>query len=157
MFGAFAYYSNELLLKAELNHLKQTFLENGYPSWMIDKYLFKNNKPPVNKLILPDNINPELSLWMGDHEVEEDKYIGALVVPYVKEIDKKLKSLYKSIDLRLLYHRKTTLGSLLTSQRPLLDKTLKKWSVYSIPCEKGVTKFTLDKPREETKRVWMNT
>ena len=56
---------------------------------------------------------------MGDHEVEEDKYIGALVVPYVKEIDKKLKSLRKSLDLRLLYHRKTTLGSLLTSQRPL--------------------------------------
>ena len=104
-FRAFAYCSNELLLKAELNHLKQTFLENGYPSWMIDKYLFKNNKPPVNKPNLPDDINPELSLWIGDHEVEEDEYIGALVVPYVKEIDKKLKSLCKSLDLRLLYHR----------------------------------------------------
>ena len=35
----FACCSNVQLLTAELNHLKKTFLMNGYPSWLIDNIL----------------------------------------------------------------------------------------------------------------------
>ena len=89
---------------------------------------------------MPDDINPEASHWIGDHEIKEDKYIGALVVPYVKEIDKKLKSF----------------GSLLTSRRPLLDKTLKNGQPTQFLVKRVVKKFIFDKPSDETKLVLMN-
>ena len=38
-YRAFAYCSNAQLLTAELNHLKKTFLMNGYSLWLIDNIL----------------------------------------------------------------------------------------------------------------------
>ena len=58
---------------------------------------------------------------------DEIDYSGCVVLPYVKEIDRKLKSICNKLSLRLLYHKKVTLGNLLAPSRPSQDPKNKKW------------------------------
>mmetsp|Transcript_38992 Transcript_38992/g.50408 ORF Transcript_38992/g.50408 Transcript_38992/m.50408 type:complete len:196 (-) Transcript_38992:204-791(-) len=66
---------------------------------------------------------------------EEDEIKGFLILPYVKEVEKMLKSLCKSLDIKLLYKRTMNLGNLLSPSRPQKPLLEKKNVVYRIPCK----------------------
>ena len=124
MFRAYQYCSNDELLRAELDHLRKTFIDNGYPEELVS-IILKKTPDEVDSEKVGENITDE----------EEEDVKGFLVVPYVKEVESILKSLCKRLGIKLLYKRTMNLGNLLSPTRlpkPLLEK---KNVVYKISCK----------------------
>ena len=78
-FRAFQYCSNNELLRAELDHLQKTFVDNGYPEDLVSIMLKKNND------VVAGNVGD------GNEDFEEGERKGWLIVPYVKEVESMLK------------------------------------------------------------------
>jgi hypothetical protein len=117
---ALHYCSNSTLLQNELEHLRDTFLLNGFPEPWLQHILFNNQTRKSEE---------QVSLIS-----DEPEKIGCLVVPYIKEIHRQLVSLCKREGIHLLYSRQPNLGNLISPKRPDLQTMLTRSCVYQIPC-----------------------
>jgi hypothetical protein len=113
------YCSNHDLLEKELSHLRRTFVENGYPEEIVVNILYGHSNSAGVLVDLSDD-NPEK--------------VGCLVIPFVPEIHRKVRSLCDSLGVHLLYSRKPNLGNLLAPIRPSLSVDDTRNCVYQIPC-----------------------
>ena len=118
---AFAYCSNETLVKAELLHLQKVFIENGYPTNLVLQFLsLRKRKEKKQK--------------KKDLETQEEVFYGYLTVPYDKLLNDPLKKLCNSLNIGFLNKRKVNLGNLISPKRPPSDLLNSKNCVYKIPC-----------------------
>ena len=117
-YRAVAYCSTQPLLQSELRHLQKVFMENGYPSTLIQKILFPQQKVKVK----------------ADLDTQDEIFYGYLVVPYDKLLNGPLKKLCKSLNIGFLNKRKINLGNLIAPKRPPTDLLHSKNCVYKIPC-----------------------
>ena len=124
MFRAYQYCSTEELLRAELEHLRNTFIDNGYPAELVSVMLNKRQSE-----VMPVRIDNVMQ------NGEEDKMKRFLILPYVKEVENMLKSLCKSLGIKLFYKRTMNLGNLLSPSKPQKPLLEKKNVVYRTPCK----------------------
>jgi hypothetical protein len=122
-YRALHYCSRFPLLEAELLHLKDTFVMNGFRALLLDNILFCN-KVSHTSFLTPSEKN----------DLDPDK-IGCLVVPYIAEIHRQLVSLCKREGVHLLYCRQTNLGNLIAPTRPKQPMAFTRSCVYEIPCK----------------------
>ena len=126
---ALKYCSTQQLLEEELNHVKQVFLDNGFPLTSILKiismkthHVTKKAKVMFNlmrcRLNLPQLISQEFFMHLTILEP------GRCSSPYKEALGS------------MLFTKKTqTLGNLLLKRRPKKDKWDTPNVVYSVPCE----------------------
>jgi hypothetical protein len=105
-------------LQSELRHLQKVFMENWYPSTLIQKILFPQQKVKVK----------------ADLDTQDEIFYGYLVAPYDKLLNGPLKKLCKSLNIGFLNKRKINLGNLIAPKRPPTDLLHSKDCVYKIPC-----------------------
>ena len=120
------YWSTPILFKAELNHLKNTFAENGYPESVIHR--FTSNKFIENlkqKIVEPQP--PK-----DPDEFNEDKLW--LRVPYDPYIWPKLQKICKEAKINLGASKSTNIGQILVTRKPKDPLQVSGGSVYCIPC-----------------------
>jgi hypothetical protein len=115
-YRALAYCSTQNLLRAELKHLQKVFIENGYPSELVQRILSSQKKEKDNQ------------------NIQEENFYGYFTVPYDKLLNEPLKKLCSSLNIGFLNKRKTSLGNLIAPKRPPTDVLNSKNCVYKIPC-----------------------
>jgi hypothetical protein len=125
---ATTYCSNHDLLEREFSHLKDTFVRNGYPEQLVMNILYGQSKPTT---VIAGSGEQDSDKISSDSDPEK---VGCLVIPYVPEIHRKIRSLCDSIGVHLLYSRKPNLGNYLAPIRPTLSVDDTRNCVYQIPC-----------------------
>jgi hypothetical protein len=68
---------------------------------------------------------------------KEEKLLGSVCVPYMKNISEKLKLIGNRYNIRMIFKTKSTLTSSLMKTRPGRDPQQAAQCVYIIPCECG--------------------
>ena len=120
------YCSTEELKQKELEHLEQTFICNGYPQHIINRYLYQN-QPASNST--------------------EEQSKGHFYAPYHPLAHNLFKKLQQKFNISPLYKKTTTLKHLLYHNRPKQHHISTPGAIYAIPC-KGCSKHYV----AETKR-----
>ena len=103
---------------AELQHIKQELMANGYPDTFINKHMVQKSG------ILTD---------LGN----KDTPIATMVLPYVKGLSEKIRRLASKHNIRTAFKSSTTLRNVLTKVKPANVRTDTKECIYKIPCECG--------------------
>ena len=120
-----AYCSTAQLLKAELKHLERTFMANGYPKDIVLDVLYQQKGERKKRKEMEESA-----------EEEEGEIIRTLCLPFVSEIQGKVKGLCREINLKLLNGRAKSLGQLLMPTRKAQEVQDKKCVVYKVNCKK---------------------
>ena len=81
--------AGEELFDADINHLRATFLDNGYPKELIDVCLKGTFADRFNEY---GNDNERLVT-----DAEDEEHLKLLVFPSLREIEKQLKTLFKKV------------------------------------------------------------
>ena len=108
------YCSTEDLKTKELQHLETTFTANGYPTNIIQRYLYQH-KPPNNTTI------------------KEEKQTH-FYAPYHPLAHKLFRKLHKRFNISPLYQKTKTLTNILYHSRPPQQPIHTPGAVYAIPC-----------------------
>jgi len=111
------YCSTQDLKLQELQHLEQTFIANGYPPKIIQRYLYKNN---------PTTTTPSTD---ADNNIYNNFY-----APYHPLAHNLFKKLQQKFNITPLYQKTTTLKDLLYHSRPSQEPIHTPGAVYAIPC-----------------------
>jgi hypothetical protein len=122
---AITYCSNEELLNAELQHLRQVFLKNGFPLQTINKIINSKTHPEDQPVELdPDSTaNPNID------------YKKSFFAPYHPLARSMFRRLETQFGLTCVYKKTPNLGNYLLKRRPKPSIWDIKNTVYSVPCE----------------------
>ena len=120
------YCSTPTLFKTELNHLKNTFAENGYPESVIHRFtnnkFIENLKQKIVECQPPKDLNKfsEDKLWVR--------------VPYNMFIWPKLKRICKEANVNPGASKTTNIGKILVTRKSKDPLQASCGSVYCIVC-----------------------
>jgi hypothetical protein len=108
------YCSTDELKQKELQHLENTFTQNGYPKQIIHRYLYQT-QPPTTQA--------------------DDQSKGHFYAPYHPLAHNLFKKLKSKFNISPLDKKTTTLKHLLYHNRPKQDHKSTPGAIYAIPCE----------------------
>ena len=118
----------------EINHIRSTFSENGYPDELIHKHTSINK---INEL--KENIIANDHTIINNTQIKENKYIKDndiwLRIPYDPYIWNSLKNLCKKMNIRLGASKGLCIGQILIKRKPICNPLDTVGGVvYKIPC-----------------------
>lgn len=130
-------------LPAELIHLKETFLQNGYSMEEIEKAI--NRKPKQKE--------------------EKEKMVGKVIIPYVKGTSDKISQLLHKHRIETIFTTDKKTSSLFRSVKT--SNHLENCGVYHIPCDCGLVyigqtqkpireRIKQHKYSEKSKQIWLS-
>ena len=111
-------YCSPQFLDAELTFLKQTFLLNGYPSHIIDRFI--HNRPDFPNL-QSDNDNQNTN--------------QGFLAPFHPAATRLFRTLNKKFNIKPIFTSTPSLANHLLKRRPPTKAIHKPGAVYAIPCE----------------------
>ena len=122
------YCSTEILLKAELMHITQVFISNGYPEKAIQNIIaMKSHKQEAKASAqeLEETFEEKLDI----------EFSKTFYAPYHPHARKMFQSLQKLFGITCVHKKTATLGNYLYKRRPKRDKWNTSHVVHSVPCE----------------------
>lgn len=102
---------------AELNHIKEDLLANGYPNTFINKHMVRKSTISA--------------------PVDRETPVATMVLPYVKGLSEKIRRLASKHNIRTAFKSGSTLRNILTKVKPDCDQADTKECIYKVPCECG--------------------
>lgn len=97
--------------KKEMNFIKKTLRDNGYPK----KFLTKQRKRILDE--------------------ERPSTVGFATIPYVKGFSEKIKRILEDVDIKVAFKPQNKIGQTLSTVKDQIDPKRRKGVVYSIPCK----------------------
>ena len=125
-------------LQRELEHIKTTFIANGYPEGLVRRTLKKKKR-------------------RNDDLIKEGERV--LCLPYIKGLSETLQRVCRPLEVRIRHKATNTLRSLLTRIKTPLPETQKTGVIYEIPCRCGqvyigeTCKTLIDRMKEHKRPV----
>jgi hypothetical protein len=129
-----SYCSTEELLSLELQHLHTTFISNGYPTNIIQRYLY-DHKPSQN------------------NSPEKDDKQTQFYAPYHPLAHKIFKKLQKQFNISPLYQKTKSLKNILYHNRPTQQSIHTPGAVYAVPCKDCPTHYIGETKRPTAVRI----
>jgi hypothetical protein len=108
--------SQEQDLVKEISSLRSDLQLSGYPHSFIDSIIYFRGRSHLNK---------------------EQKPLGSVYIPHVKDVSEKFKHMGNWYNIRTIFKTKHTLRSSFMKIRPERDPQETAQCIYSIPCECG--------------------
>jgi hypothetical protein len=127
MLRALDYCSTSDLLEQEIEHIKNVFIENGYPLHAIQRII--DMKTHHHEAVNREQFEDET----GDDN--KPAYSKAFYAPYHPQARKMFADLRKRFNIVSVHKKTVTLGNLLFKRRPKKDHWEQTHVVYSVPCE----------------------
>ena len=125
-------------LQRELEHIRTTFIANGYPEGLVRRTLKKKKR-------------------RNDDLIKEGERV--LCLPYIKGLSETLQRVCRPLEVRIRHKATNTLHSLLTRIKTPLPETQKTGVIYEIPCRCGqvyigdTCKTLIDRMKEHKRTV----
>jgi hypothetical protein len=146
------YCSTPELKSAELNHLLNVFLSNGYPYHTIHRLLY-SQRPELTNTTTATEHNPAPQTDHPSHNPSTTFY-----APYHPCATKLFRTLQSKFNIPVTYKQTPTLEVWLTKRRPPIPPNQKPGAIYATPCEcpafyVGETKRTAQIRNNEEKKL----
>ena len=122
----------------ELEHIRTTFIANGYPEGIVRRILKKKRR-------------------RNDDLTKEGERV--LCLPYIKGLSETLQRVCRPLKVRIRHKATNTLRSILTRIKIPLPETQKTGVIYEIPCKYGqvyigeTCKTLIDRTKEHKRSV----
>jgi GIY-YIG catalytic domain len=113
-------------LKKELELLKNVFIANGYPDYLVNRTIADSWKIEMLK---------DMKKTLGEKSQKEHEFIGVLNVPYINGFSEGLQGKLRKLRIGVTPKKGITLSHHLCKLKPPIPEEQRKNVVYMIPCK----------------------